>query len=61
MKEVRTRIDVRCSKKEKELIEELARDRGLTVSEFIREKLFGRKMTVRYLDRGQGEREIKEV
>jgi hypothetical protein len=61
MREVRTRIDVRCSKKEKELIEELAKDRGLTVSEFIREKLFGRKMTIRYLDRGQGEKEIKEV
>lgn len=60
-KENRTRIDVRCTQKEKEMITELARDRGMTVSEYIKDRLFGRKVTVRYMDIGKGEREIREV
>ena len=49
-KETRTRIDIRCSDREKALLSELAEDRGMTLSEYIREKLFGRKVTVRLLD-----------
>jgi hypothetical protein len=47
-----TRIDIRCTKQEKETLKVLAKDRGMTVSEFVKSKLFGRKITVRYLDQG---------
>lgn len=47
---IRTRIDVRCSLAEKQTIEELARVRGLSVSEFIRSQIFGRKMVIRVGD-----------
>jgi predicted DNA binding CopG/RHH family protein len=57
-KEKKTRIDVRCTEKEKEYLKELARDRGMTTSEYIREKLFGKKMVVRYLDQGKYTREV---
>lgn len=59
-KEVRTRIDIRCTKKEKELLIELAKDRGMTLSEYCKEKLLGRKVTIRYLD-VKYEKEFKEV
>ena len=57
----RTRVDVRMSIREKEYLVELAKTSGYTVSEYIRMKLFGRKITVRYLDLGKGQREIKEI
>ena len=44
------RIDIRCTKKEKEMVQTLARDCGLSVSEYIKQKLFGRKMMIRYYD-----------
>lgn len=59
-KDARTRIDIRCSEKEKEKLLELASDRGMTLSEYCREKLLGRKVTVRYLD-AKGEKKINEV
>lgn len=61
MKEKKIRFDIRCTKKERAILEELAKDRGITVSELVREKLFGRKVTVRYYDVGKGEKEIVEV
>lgn len=61
MKDKRTRIDVRCSVKEKKLLMDLARARGMTASELIREMIFGRKVTVRYRDIGKGQKEIIEV
>jgi len=44
------RIDIRVSKEEKLKIKELAKDRGMTVSEYIRDKIFGRKVVVRFHD-----------
>jgi hypothetical protein len=58
MKELRTRIDIRCTPKEKELLQEMARETGYTVSEYVRVKLFGRKVTVR-LSKGKEPREVK--
>lgn len=43
----RVRVDIRMTVKEKKLLKELARDRGLTLSEYVRERLMGREMTVR--------------
>lgn len=57
----RNRIDVRCSNKEKDLLKELSKDRGMTVSEYIREKLFGRKVTVRYTESAKGNKQFEEV
>lgn len=61
MKESRHRIDIRVTKKEKEIIQEWARCKGMTTSEYIREKVFGRKVVVRYLDQGIGERGDKFI
>jgi len=55
-KEARTRIDIRCSPKEKALLQELADDAGMTLSEYCRQKLLGRKVTVRYIDQGKGQK-----
>lgn len=60
MKETRTRIDIRCSEKEKAKLQELAADRGMTLSEYCRDRLLGRKVTVRYLDTKK-EKIINEV
>ena len=59
-KETRTRIDIRCSEKEKAKLQELAKDRGMTLSEYCRDRLLGRKVTVRYLDTKK-EKIINEV
>ena len=59
-KEARTRIDIRCSAKEKAALLELAKNRGMTLSEYCRERLLGRKVTVRYLDH-KGQKDINEV
>lgn len=42
------RIDIRCTPEEKIKIKELARDRGMTISEYVKEKIFGRKIVVRF-------------
>ena len=57
----RPSINIRMTQKEIAALKEMAKDRGYTMSELIREKLFGRKVTVRYLDIGKGQREVKEV
>lgn len=53
IKDKNTRVDVRMRESEKRKLQELAKDRGLTMSEYIKEKLFGRKVTVRWKDRGE--------
>lgn len=59
-KEVRSRIDIRCTQKEKERLQELASEANMTLSEWAKQKLLGRKVTVRYLD-AKGKKEINEV
>ena len=54
---LRPRIDIRCSAKEKLQVQEWARDVGMTVSEYCRQKVFGRKLVVRFIDQGKGERD----
>jgi len=56
MKSMRSRVDIRVTAEEKKQLQELARDTGETVSEYIRRKLFGRKVTVRYLDQDKGKK-----
>lgn len=58
MNEMRERVDIRLTKEEKNKLKELARDRGMTVSEYVREKIFGRKVVVRWQDQGKGSREV---
>lgn len=58
MNEMRERVDIRLTKEEKNKLKELARDRGMTVSEYVREKIFGRKVTIRWQDQGKGSREL---
>ena len=53
----RPRIDIRCSAKEKQQAQEWAKDAGMTLSEYCRQKVFGRKVIVRFVDQGKGERE----
>lgn len=49
-------IVLRCSEKEKELLRELAKDKGLTLTEYIKNKVFGRKLEIRVTEKG-----VKEV
>ena len=58
MNEMRERVDIRLTKDEKKKLKELANDRGMTVSEYVREKIFGRKVVLRWQDQGKGSREV---
>jgi hypothetical protein len=49
-KKDRSRIDIRCTVKEKELIKKMAKAAGLDMSEFIREQLFGKRVVLRVTD-----------
>lgn len=57
MNEMKTKIQFRVTKEEKKELMEMARVRGLTVSELIRQTFFGRKITIRWQDQGKGSRE----
>lgn len=46
----RDRIDVRCTPKEKELIIRLAKKAGLGMSEYVKMRLFGKKIVLRATD-----------
>lgn len=56
MEHAKEKIQFRLTKKEKEQLKGWASDRGYTVSEYIREKIFGRKITVRYIDQDKGKK-----
>lgn len=49
-------IIIRCNEREKALIKELAKEKGLTVTEYIKVKVFGRKLECRVTEKG-----IREV
>lgn len=53
MNEMKTKIQFRLTKEEKKELMEMARVRGMTVSELIRQTFFGRKVTLRWKDRGE--------
>ena len=56
MEFAKEKVQFRLTKKEKAQLKEWASDRGMSISEYIKEKLFGRKVTIRYIDQGKGER-----
>lgn len=49
-------IQMRCTHKEKTLLFELAKEKGMTLSDYIKDKVFGRKVSIRVTEKG-----IKEV
>jgi len=45
-------IVVRCSEREKALLKELAEAKGLTITDYIKNKVFGRKVEIRVTEKG---------
>ena len=50
MRLAKKKIDIRGTEEEREQIKEMARIRGMTVSELVKTTLLGRKMVVRVKD-----------
>ena len=50
MRLAKKKIDIRVTEEEREAIKEMARIRGMTVSEFVKCTILGRKMVVRVKD-----------
>ena len=50
------KIIFRCTVKEKKLLKELAHNNNMNVSDYIKHKVFGRKLTIRVTENG-----IKEI
>jgi len=50
------RINIRCTIKEKKLLKDLASSKNMSISDYIKDKVFGRKLNIRVTEKG-----IKEV
>lgn len=50
MRLAKKKIDIRVTEEEREAIKEMARIRGMSISELVKATLLGRKMVVRVKD-----------
>lgn len=46
------RINIRCTAREKKLLKELAKKKGVSISDLIKDKVFGRSLKIRITENG---------